>query len=284
MLVTILTDNNLSLKMQQIQFVVDTLAENYGFDAKAALDYVISVKREKSPAYVRAVNAVAKTQEKIDELRSKISAGKVRNKDKANEKLAKFLEKLDEQQTRLENAGKPKERKPRAPKQDKKEETDTGKRIKRMSPMMTDKLKSIFTELGGEVTDKEKKDFVKYANELTQDDFDAKTLADHMRDYAVMCTKQPETGDVKILTHEKLLERKNLTLGHEVGVFWDADAKEFVTGPAEDPDEDMSEVKFDDLDYVVGENTGRVYFVDSDGGGDAFVGFLKIAEFAEMSI
>lgn len=272
--------------MQQIQFVVETLAENYGFDAKTALEYVIAVKREKSPAYIRAVKAVAKTQEKIDELQAKLSAGKTRNVDKAKEKLNTLLEKLEEQQTRLETAGKPKERKPRVPKEAKKEEeVDSGKRIKRMSPMMTDKLKSIFSELGGDMTEKERKDFVKYANELTQDDFDAKTLADHMRDYAMMCTKEePVPRDVQVLTHEQLLKRKNLTSGHTIGVFWDADAKEFVTGPSEDSDEDMTEITFGDMEYVVGENTGRVYLVGSDGSGDTFVGFLKIGDFAEMNL
>jgi hypothetical protein len=268
--------------MQQIQFVVDTLAENYGFDAVAAFEYVIAVKREKSPAYLRAVNAIAKTQEKIDEQRAKISAGKVRNREKADEKLTKMLEKLDEQQTRLEDVGKPKERKPRAPKEPKPEAAT--KRLSKLSDEMTAKLKEIFAGLGGEMGNNEKKEFVKYVNELTDDDFFPKPLADHMRDYAAMCTKPPVNDTVLVLTHEQLRKRKNLTPGQKVGVFWDADAKEFVTGPVEDPDEDMTEVNFDGMDYVVGENTGRVYAVDSSGGGDAFVGYLEIAEFGDMSI
>lgn len=269
--------------MQQIQFVVETLAENYGFDTKAALEYVIAVKREKSPAYVRAVKAVAKTQQKFDEHQAKISAGKVRNMDKAKEKLNTLIEKLEQQQIRVESAGKPKERKPRTPKEPEQEkEVDPGKRIKRMSPMMTDKLKSIFSEMGGEMTEKEKKDFVKYVNELTQDDFEAKTISDHMRDYAKMCTNDAVSTELTILTHEQLLKCKNLTAGHTVGVFWDSDTKRFVTGPAEDSDEDFTEVTFDDMDYVVGENTGRVYLVDPSG--DTFVGFLKIGEFAGMTI
>ena len=276
------TNNKLSLRMQQIQFVVDTLAENYGFDAVTAFEYVIAVKREKSPAYLRAVNAIAKTQEKIDEQRAKISAGKVRNREKADEKLTKMLEKLGEQQSRLESVGKPKEPKPRAPKEPKTE--TVSKRLSKLSEEMTAKLKEIFSGLGGEMGSKEKKEFVKYVNELTDDDFFPKPLADHMRDYAAMCTKPPVNDTVTALTHEQLRKRKNLTAGHKVGVFWDADAKEFVTGPDEDGDEDMTEVNFDGMDYVVGENTGRVYIVDSTGGGDAFVGYLQIAEFAEMSI
>jgi len=270
--------------MQQIQFVVDTLAENYGFDAGDALEYVIAMKREKSPAYIRAVNAIAKTQEKIDEQRAKISAGKVRNREKADEKLTKMLEKLDEQQTRLENVGKPKERKPRAPKEPKKEDDSPGKRFTQLSGSLSDKLKEIFTSMGGEMSDKDKKGFVKYANELTDDDFFPKALADHMRDYAKTRTKLPVPKDVIKLTHENLLKRKNVTPGDQVGVFWDVDAKEYVTGPDEDGDEDMTEVNFDGMDYVVGENTGRVYAVDTSGGGDAFVGYLQVSEFAGMSI
>ena len=76
-----------------------------------------------------------------------------------------------------------------------------------------------------------------------------------------------------ILTYTALMERsEDLYTDQQVGLFWDPKAGEMVTGPVEDADEDMEEVKFEDKTYAVGEKTGRVYAQD-DEGLDIFVGF-----------
>lgn len=289
--------------MQQIQFIVTTLADNYGFDATEAMDYVLSVKREKSPAYARALKAIDTTKEKIAELEQKIANNKVRNLDKAKEKLVTFYEKLETQEGKLEDIGKPKERKPRAPKEKKdddkpkekktkkkteskepkeaedKAEQKAGKRISRMSPMLSEKLKATFTDFGVEMNDKTKKGFVAYVNDLTKDDFDAKTLTEHMRDYVVTTIRPTEEDEAETLELEELQKLKNLIDGYSAGIYWDPNGKRFVTGQTDD-DEDVCETSFNDKIFMLGEETGRVYENINDE--DIFVGYKGIGQFKGM--
>ena len=290
--------------MEQIQFIVNTLAENYGFDATEALDYVLTVKREKSPAYARAMKAIETTQNKIAELEQKIANNKVRNLDKAREKMVNMTEKLSSQEDKLDSIGKPKERKPRVPKEPKKEEEkpkqkkpeeekpvektkqkkpeedkDDGKRLKRMSKVLTDKLETIFKEFGSEMNDKTKKSFVAYVNDLTTDDFDSKTLTEHMRDFVVLTIRPADEDEAETLEISQLQTLKNLIDGYSAGIYWDPAGKRFVTGDVDD-DEDVVETKFSDKNFMVGENTGRVYENIHDE--DIFVGYKGVGQFKNM--
>jgi hypothetical protein len=166
-----------------------------------------------------------------------------------------------------------------APEPKKKEE----KRISKMSKSFTDKLMALFKELGATMNDKNKKDFVTYVNELTTDDFDAKTLTDHMKEFAEMTTKpvgRPMPDAITELTHAALMSRKRLIEGYGPGIYWDAVNKMFVTGPADHGDDDMADIEFERTLYVVGEKTGRVYRADDDG--DEFVGFVGVGDFKIM--
>ena len=290
--------------MEQIQFIVTTLADNYGFDATEAMEYVLSVKREKSPAYARALKAIATTNEKIAELEQKIANGKVRKPEKSQEKLVSLREKLESQEGKLEDIGKPKDRKPRAPKEkaEKAEEkaeqkaeqkpkkakkADTkadgddkaGKRISRMSPMLSDKLKATFAEFDTEMNDKNKKGLVAYVNDLTRDDFDAKTLTEHMHDYVVLTIRPTEEAEAETLELSQLLALKNLIDGYSAGIYWDPSGKRFVTGNTDD-DEDVIETTFNYKSFMVGDTTGRVYEnIDDE---DVFVGYKGIGQFKGM--
>ena len=260
--------------MEQIQNIVTVLADNYGFDADEALEYVLTVKREKSPAYARAIKAIETTKEKIIEMEQKIAGKKVRNLEKAQEKLRGLNEKLESQEEKLEDVGKPKERKPRAPK-----EKSGSKHISRMSPALADKLKETFTNFGTEMNDKLKKAFMVYVNELTSDDFTAKTLTEHMRDYVIMTVRPSEEKDAEALELSELLKLKNLIDGYSAGIYWDPNGKRFVTGSTDD-DEDVVEAEFKDKQFMVGETTGRVYEnIDDE---DIFVGYKGIGQFEDM--
>jgi chromosome segregation ATPase len=211
--------------MEQIQNIVNILADNYGFDVDEALEYVLTVKREKSPAYARALKAIETSKEKISELEQKIASKKVRDVEKSQNKLKEMREKLESQEEKLEDIGKPKETKPRSPKT--KKEDVGSKHISRMSPALTDKLKQTFTDFGTEMTDKTRKQFVAYVNELTSDDFAARTLTEHMRDYVIMTVRPSEEKDAETVDLSKL---KNLIDGYSAGIYWDAIGKRFVTG------------------------------------------------------
>ena len=145
-----------------------------------------------------------------------------------------------------------------------------------MSPALTDKLKQTFTDFGTEMTDKTRKQFVAYVNELTSDDFAARTLTEHMRDYVIMTVRPSEEKEAETVD---LSELKNLIDGYSAGIYWDAIGKRFVTG-ASDDDEDIVEVEFNSKTFMVGETTGRVYEnIDDE---DIFVGYKGIGQFTSM--
>jgi len=61
------------------------------------------------------------------------------------------------------------------------------------------------------------------------------------------------------------------------GVFQHKTTGEMVTGPAEDADEEFEDKDHDDVTYIVGQTTKRVY-KPSDDGPDEFVGYWGVGE------
>jgi hypothetical protein len=272
----------------KIQFVVNTLAENYGFDAKEALDYVTNVQKEASPAYARAKKAIETTQGKIDALQTKIDSRKVRNLDKANAQMDELKAKLEEQQERIDGAGKPKTRAKKAapetvpepapaPEVEPEEKT---KRISKLSKSFTDKLSSLFEEMGSEMSDKNRKEFVQYINDLTRDDYVVKTMGEHMLEFIKMTLKPSVASDgIVTLEIKDILKLKYIVDGYGPGIFWDFANKRFITGPAE-ADEDAEDADFNGITYAVGTTTKRVYLPNDDG--DVFEGFVGVGKFKDM--
>lgn len=281
--------------MDKIQFVVETLAENYGFDAKEALEYVTNVQKERSPAYARAKKAIETTQAKIDALQTKIDTRKVRNMDKANDQMNELKAKLDEQQERIDTAGKPKTRAKKAdpvpdpvpeaapePAMGEPAEEVRSKRISKLSKTFTDKLSSLFQDMGSEMTDKNRKGFLKYINDFTLDDYLGNTIGEHMVNFIMITLKPnetPNTNSVVTLDIKDILNLKHIVDGYGPGIFWDFSNKRFITGPAE-ADEDAEDVEFNGMTYAVGTTTKRVYLPNDDG--DVFEGFVGVGKFKDM--
>ena len=266
--------------MNKIQFVVNTLAENYGFDAKEALDYVTNVQKEASPAYARAKKAVESTQTKIDELQAKIDSRKVRDISKANAKMDGLKEKIAAQQERIDGAGKPK---PRAKKETPAQEPEetVAKRISKLSKSFSEKLGSLFQEMGAEMTDANRKGFVSYINDLTRDDYVVKTMGEHMTDFIMLWLRPTEVGSTVTLGLKEIIQLKHISAAYGPGIYWDFANKRFITGP-EETDEDAEDVEFNGKTYAVGSLTRRVYIPNDDG--DVFAGFVGIGPFKEMTV
>jgi len=248
--------------------IISVLSSKYEFDAAEALAYYNDHKNEAGSTtsistVQRAENAMNKTQADIDELKSKIPAKKGKLLENANAKLEKLEEKLAEQAKKLEEkkereakkASTPKKeakpkKEPEAPKKEPKSKEEPkpedDKRIKRMSPALTKQLTKIFEESGQDFSKEKGQQFSKYVNELAKDDFESKNLADHMRDFVNKTAPAPKE-------------------------------------PEEVEDEDMTEVTFKGVKYVVGDISKRVYIADEDEG-DQFVGFLGMGKFAEMKM
>lgn len=176
-----------------------------------------------------------------------------------------------------------------APKDEKKQ-----KRIPRMSAVMLKQLQSEFSKADIDVdfddkkqTDKVKKNFVAYVDDLTEDDFAIKNLAQHMRDFANLQTKKTEEKEetqedtIHKLTLKQLQAITLLSESEKLGkgVYWDGDSGRQVTGPDRDDDEELDEKTFKKTKYIVGDTTGRIYTDDDD---QEFVGYIGIGKFKEM--
>jgi len=240
--------------------IISVLAQKYGFNAEEALSYYTDYKSEAGSTtsistVQRAENAMNKTLAEIEDIKSKIPAKKGKQLENANVKLAKLEEKVAEQQKKIEEKKAKEEKKANTKPKEKKvkvEKTVSAdeKRIKKMSPTLSKGLTKIFEEVGKEFKKEHGQQFAKYVNELVKDDFEAKKLEDHMREFVATITP-PEPAK--------------------------------LPKPDEVEDEDMTEVKFNGIDYVVGDISKRV-FIANEEDGDQFVGFLGLGKFKDMKI
>ena len=199
--------------------------------------------------------------------------------------------------------GKKTEEAPMAPKKGKKEEAE--KRIKRMSPTLQKQFAEVLSRAHLEASEERKRAFLVFIEGLTDDEFKAKGLIDHMRDFAKSANDAagPDWGggggggpqfdaapkeeaakderDATTVSLEDLQAIKTTATIEPVGTYWDADTGRYVKGPDADADEDCDPVSFEGKDYVVGEKTGRVYLEVNNK--DVFQGFIGVGKFKTMS-
>lgn len=225
----------------------------------------------------------------------KLEANKFPDDDKKQKHIEK-LEKEKKKLAKLEGATPKPVPEPVKAKEDDKPEQATEKKVKNIPRWSKDKhgadFKKVLQENEVEFTDELEKEFRKLADTMSNDDWkrDGKTYLDHMRIFAKSKCSEPEEGghedesppDVHTLSLDQLKSIKMLTPIEKIGQFWDADNGRFVTGPAEEADEDSIETEFNNTLYVVGEKTGRVYRQDEKG--DVFAGFIGIGKFKTMKI
>jgi len=288
-----------------IQFVVNTLSARFAFNSEDAIRIVEEAAAMSVPAYQKAVKLAEATQSKLDELNAKVRDGKVRKGVDAPAKIAELEKKLEEQKAKVteamargikkgrapkpadEAAAEPAEPKAEKPKKEKAPAQE--KRIRRMSQTFIKQLENAFDAARMEMKKENSQEFAKYANELTQDDFDAKSLSDHMRDYVASIARQgapaemPADHNVQTLRYEELVTTKmTLVEAYGPGIYWNTVTKNFVTGPSADDEEEVTEAQMNDTTYAVGDSSKRVY-VSLDGS-DEFAGFLGIGKFATLVV
>ena len=317
--------------------MVSCLADNYGFDADAAFEFVrwetdvdhvgeflnmVKTTVEKPTKMIKTeepkddASETSKTDvsDKIATCKKNIAlwTKKLDGKFKDDEAKEKHVAKIDKEQKKLEKLEKKApepvkvEEKPE-PKAEPKKETKE-KRIKRFSPVMASQLKTAMEAVKVEMIDKHKKEFQQYIEDLTDDDFRKEGFADHMRAFAKL--KAPTTteevdngagvgfhlmkkaeevasagaGGPPTVVDISLKDLQSIDMTATVdppGTFWDADNGRFVKGPEADDDEDFEEKKFEGVNYVVGEKTGRVY--EARETGDVFAGFIGVGKFKKMT-
>jgi len=91
--------------------------------------------------------------------------------------------------------------------------------------------------------------------------------------------EKKEEEPIVELPIEELQEMLDLEVGSTPGIYRGADGR-LVTGPPEDPKEEMKDIKFEKQMYNVGKTTFRVYQGASKA--SSFKGYAGVANFKEM--
>lgn len=137
----------------------------------------------------------------------------------------------------------------------------------------TETLKKGLGDADKAVFENAKKAFKKYVLGLSETDYDAKTLDEHVQDWLkTRETKAEEPVVPTVLELAELLELKDLAETKEPGIYWHPETGRHVTGPS-DKDEGLDEVG----KYLVGENTKRVY-----DDAEEFLGYAGIGKFKDL--
>jgi len=137
----------------------------------------------------------------------------------------------------------------------------------------TETLKKGLGDADKAVFESAKKAIKKYVGGMAKADFKAKTPDEHVQDWLkTRETKAEEPVVPTVLELAELLELKDLAETKTVGTYWHPETGRHVTGPP-NADEDMDEVD----DYIVGENTKRVY-----NDADEFLGYAGIGKFKDL--
>lgn len=321
--------DSLSTMSFNLSAVVGQLASLYGFDSEDAMKKLT----ENNTSNDDNIKKIAECEKNISLWEKKLADGKVTDAakhvtkiEKEKAKLAKLktptaekkvsidTEKVEEKKAPEGVEKKPKATKKKAPEEksevvEKKapEGADKEKRIKRFSPVMTSQLKTALQGVGLDVNDKLKKEFQNYIEDLTDDDYRANGLAEHMRAFAKLKAPEmrPEVEEPAKETDKPVEKEQSsnaagggpkihtLNLGDlqsikftatvdPTGPLWDADNGRFVQGPSADDDEDVGEVEFNGKTYAVGEKTGRVY--EARDTGDVFAGWCGVGAFKDMKM
>lgn len=243
-------------------------------------------------------------QEKLTKLNAKIAEGKSKTKDKDEENKAKFeeviskiREKISEAEAKEAKKAEPKPAKAAAKKPAKaaeeakkpapaEEKSEAKKHVPRITPAMTTKLKEAFEAVSADWDDKYKKEFVTQVNSLSDKQFGDMTLEGHMSHFANKHSSVAAGGGgggaapkpkLKTLTVAELVKQNKNLKQVSAGVYQHKTTGEMVTGPEEDADEEFEDKDHDDVTYIVGQTTKRVY-KPSDNGPDEFVGYWGVGE------
>lgn len=292
--------------------LVEFLAGNYGFDTDEAFEKcddegLISVflekkekkepKKEEEPKEDKN-SPLEKTRHNVALWTKKLGE----NKFKDDEARQKHIAKLDKEKAKLAKLEPATEQAAPAKKAAEKTVVVKEKRIKRMSTPIAGQLKTALEGVGLEMNDTLKKEFVQYIEDLSEDDYKKKGLADHTRDFAKKVAPPKEEAGAEEDEDEEdngagtglkpssdtpakltLAQLQSISMTVTVeppGTLWDADKGRAVTGPDADEDEDIEEIEFEGKTYGVGEKSGRVYLEVNDK--DVFQGFIGVGKFKAM--
>lgn len=192
-----------------------------------------------------------------------------------------------------------------------KDTESSAKRIPRLTPTTKTQIKDAFATNGAPYDEKFPKEFSELINNMTDDEFVKCDLSGHMKEFAISKIPKeggggaadnsaaapkasrakahggsnaagggPKSATPTVLELTKLQADNTLKETAVIGVYENGAGKKF-TGPLEEEDEDMDDCTFNDIEYVVGNKSGRMYEVDTSGGPDTFVGYKGVGKFKD---
>ena len=293
---------------------IDKLIASISTDAADAAGEDAEAEPEKGDVKLTPIQKLEKQKEtaneKLTKLNEKIAGGKSKipdkdaeNKTKLEEVISKIDEKIAESQAKEAKKAEPKPAKAVAKKAVEAEPKpakvvakpapataavtvpETKKHVPRMTPAITVILKDAFKVVSIDWDDKYKGEFTKWVNALSEKEFDEMKLEGHASTFA-NAQSPPAAGGggtvVKALKVSDLQKQAKNLVQVSVGVYRHKTTGETFTGSDEDSDEEFEEVTVDDVEYVVGQTTKRVYKTSE--GPDEFVGYWGVGEFYEASL
>jgi len=242
--------------------------------------------------------------EKLELLNAKIAGGKSKIPDKDAENKTKFEETISTLESKIaaekEKEAKKAEKaeKPKAVKAKAEKPAAEKANIPKMTPAIKLQLKAAFEPLEAEWDDKYYDEFKTEVNELSESEYAEYTLQGHISKFANKFTEADEakpalmvgggasrsssrdvTGSPVVTSLAGLQEyfSNGALVQVSPGVFKVKKSGIFVTGPPEDTDEEFEDKECDDVTYIIGQTTKRVYKPSSDGP-DEFVGYWGVGE------
>ncbi len=173
-----------------------------------------------------------------------------------------------------------------------------------------EKMKIAFSEENKKEFDKVKTELKEYLNQLTEDDFKAKKIENHIEDFVNLKHSSepkltlmervdkgiaPEKFDPSLPVLDLTLQQlQNIEMVTQVGdkfdgVYYDLVDGRWVRGPIGEDDEDMDEFNHNGHQYDVGKNSGRVYRVEYIGNSKEdykhiFEGFRNVGKFKKIIV
>jgi len=297
--------NNTMATIQQLQDLkktlnkqLDKLIESLPKPADA-VDEDSEPEKEKLTPIQKLEKRLEAANEKLEALTSKKVTAKT-NVEKDAENKAKLETTISEIQAKLSELQEKPAAKPAAKKAAKVAEVEakpetkveakpetkveakakTDKNIPRVTPAMTTQLKAEFESAGNEWDDKYKKEFFDQMNSMDATTYASQGLESRMTAFAESKSPAAGGGNIQSLTVTELHnQNKNLT-EVSAGIYQHKTTGKQVTGPSEDADEELDDATIDDVEYVVGQKTKRVYLSETE----EFVGYMGVGKFYEADL
>jgi len=273
------TIQQLQALKQNMNKQIDKLIESLPKPADAAGNDSEPETEDKLTPLQKLEKRLEAANEKLSALTSKKVTAKT-NAEKDAETKAKLEASIAEIQSKItvlqeKSAAKPAAKKAAKPVEKVEVKPKIDKNIPRITPAMTTQLKAEFESASNAWDDKYKKEFVDEMNAMDADDYASKGLESRMTAFAESKSPAAGGGGIESLTVAELrAQNKNLT-EVSAGVYQHKTTGKRVTGPPEVSEEDLDDAAFEDVDYVVGAKSKRVYLASSE----EFVGYWGVGKF-----